>query len=145
MRHVRRIMIPSGKPPVELTPSLFKEVSPEPEMAPSPTGEDMDLYGAMQANEDTGLTDGSTALSEAIAGPSTPPKKAKRSAAKKAQWKPDHFSDGDLISWAKACRQAYDPEGYLKVSALRYWLRYTFHSYTPEYRELGERLEKVVG
>jgi hypothetical protein len=30
------------------------------------------------------------------------------------------------------------------LSALQYWLRYTFHPYTPEFRELSARLTGLL-
>jgi hypothetical protein len=129
-----KIIIPAGRPPVELTPSL---IPPEGE------SKDMDLYAAMENGEDTGLTDGSGALSKEIGGTSAASKGSRRGkVSPKDGWKPSHFSDEDLKSWAKGCRDVHD--GQLQVSALKYWLRYTFHSYTPEYKELGERLVKAL-
>lgn len=128
-----QIMIPSGKPPVELTPSLVGSAVVE--------GEDLNLLGAMEGGAQTGLRDGSEALSDALS--TNPKSKAQARKGDSSTWKPEHFSDEDLTSWAQACRDKHEG-GWLKVSALKYWLRYTFESYTPEYRALGERLEKVV-
>ena len=141
MRNIKfGILIPRGKPPVELVPSLFNQPETGEVLA---TGGDMNLYGAMQNNESAGLSDGSDALSEAMGGPPSKVRKGKAHKSDKSSWKPEHFSDEDLISWATACREAH-LEGFLKVSALKYWLRYTFQSYSSEYRELGKRLEEVV-
>ncbi len=134
-----QILIPSGKPPVDLVPSLVGAATPEIEVS---EGGDLNLLEAMEGGAQTGLSDGSEALSDAL----SPNPKAKGSKARKGDssaWKPEHFSDADLISWAEECRDKHGG-GWLKVSALKYWLRYTFESYTPEYRALGERLEKVV-
>ena len=143
-----RILIPRGKPPFDLTPSGVPD-SEEPtvEVKEEEESENMDLYTAMQEKQETGLSDGSDALEQAITGSPARPKASKtvlRKTAKsgRAGWKPEYFSDEDLKIWAQKCRDAND--GWLLISALKYWLRYTFESYTPEYKELGKRLEKVV-
>ena len=145
-RRQKQIIIPSGRPPFDLTPSLFKGAEDLPKEAGEPVS-DLSLYEAMQQGHETGLSDGSDALGQALTDAPEPPAKGTKARKKaevssKAEWEPAHFSDADLISWAQKCRESH--QDYLKVSALKYWLRYTFESYTPEYKELGERLEKVV-
>jgi hypothetical protein len=95
---------------------------------------------AMASGADSGLIDSSEALSSAIGGqglakPSTP--------ANTKPYSPADFTDDDLIAWAKENR-ARHTHGHLTQEALRYWLRYTFDPYTPEYRELRDRFVALV-
>lgn len=57
---------------------------------------------------------------------------------------PHHFTDKDLLKWAEANRSFYSNEYHLSVNALQYWLRYTFESYTPEYKEMRGRLSEIL-
>lgn len=47
-------------------------------------------------------------------------------------------SDAQILAWGEACREG--SRDHLSSEALRYWVRYTFDSYTPEYRAVGERI-----
>jgi hypothetical protein len=147
-----QILIPSGRPPVDLTPSLwegtdgentFNVPASELHLGEDLGEEELNLLRAMEEGAHTGLSDGSEALSEALTGKPKAKGGAKQRKGDPTLWRPEHFSDEDLTSWAKACREKH-ASGWLKVSALKYWLRYTFDSYTPEYKELGKRLEEVV-
>ena len=56
--------------------------------------------------------------------------------------RPEHFTDADLLDWARACHRK---DSSLAPEALSYWLRYTYSGYTPECEELRVRLARLIG
>ena len=126
-----RILIPAGKPPV-LLPFGPNEDQPSP----------VDLRSQLRSasSSSTGLLTSASALEQALSGTVSPsPTPSPETAPSGTP------TDDQIVSWATAIRASGEAGHIYTVSALKYWVRYTFQSYTPEYRYVGERLEALLG
>lgn len=61
----------------------------------------------------------------------------------KTDVKPDHFTDEDLKRWVRECRGSR-PNDNLSIDAMCYWMGYFYPLYTPEGREMAERLSQLT-
>jgi len=144
MTSTQNIAIPSGRPHVELKPSFTTTPAPTPE---EESAEFLTGIVEAMAENNTGLLDSGSALSSSL-GHELHVHTGRTSGGKTTfvntkPYVPADFTDEDLVNWAQENRKR-ETYGNLSVGALRYWLRYTFDSYTPEYRELASRLEQLV-
>ena len=51
-------------------------------------------------------------------------------------------SDEAIVAWGKECRKKHS-DGFLMKTALQYWVRYTYPSYSENYRLVGERIDAL--
>ena len=146
-----RIAIPAGVPPYYLPTSAPEVPSSEEPSAPTPDAEtpDPSLFEALQAGEKSGLLDSSAALESRLGGEASTPRRASAPRRAPTPSRPQQGggvpSDDEILSWARRVREHGKRQGVLYLnSALKYWVRYTFHSYTPEYRAVGQRIDAIV-
>jgi len=57
----------------------------------------------------------------------------------KTDVKPEHFTDEDLRKWVKECRDSMPRETFA-IDALCYWLGHFYPLYTPEGKEIADRM-----